>query len=181
MLMSSNSTPFMDAMAWFEWFVALVNGAHKIIKKFRSCKIVCTLSQVGDECPDRPEIHLEMQDIKDIFLEYTEAMQICGRKILTYSTFCKMWVNCFQHVKIRIWKACCGKCRNCAVLTEARRCTKDTDKRAFITFLHQMHRTMYARERQIYLSVCHEAEVPHKPPAYFIMSSFTIMTNRFHF
>ena len=57
-------------------------------------------------------------------------------------TFCK--------VKIRDLKECCGKCRICMELTEARRSTTDKVKKAYLTALFAVHRTTFMEERLVY-------------------------------
>jgi hypothetical protein len=42
-------------------------------------------------------------------------------KPLTVQTFGELWKNCFPHVKIREFKAVCGKCDTCAHLSSLRR------------------------------------------------------------
>ena len=127
-MMAANTPAYLDAMAWFTWFLSLV----------------------GDQCPNSTEIHLEMQDVKDIYQEYADEMTYLLKSPLSYSRFTRMWVDCFSYAKIRMFKSCGGKCKICAVQTEARSSTHDPEKRKHITWLHKVHRSMYMGERLAY-------------------------------
>jgi hypothetical protein len=74
---------------------------------------------VGDSVPNKyGEIHLEPVDVVDIFLEYQRDLldAVTEMKPLCYSAFCEVWKSCFPHVKIRAYKAVCGKCVTSACL-----------------------------------------------------------------
>ena len=73
------------------------------------------------------------------------------------SLFEKIWRACFSHVKIREFKAVCGKCKTCDILCCARKTFHDAKSREHITNLHAYHRTMYMGERQCYYERRNEA------------------------
>ncbi len=105
---------------------------------------------VGDRQPNHCEIHLEPTDIKEVHMEYHDAISDAGEDVLEYTSFLHMWATCFPHVKIREYKAVSGKCKTCALLSEARRKQLSSAGRRYITQLHAFHRTMYMGERLTY-------------------------------
>jgi hypothetical protein len=96
------------------------------------------------------EIHIEPIAILRVHSEYLLNISDAGEKTLSYTSFLSMWKNCFPHVKIREYKAVSGKCKTCAILSEARRKHLSRDARRYLTQLHSFHRTMYMGERQSY-------------------------------
>lgn len=52
-------------------------------------------------------------------------------------------MNCFEHVKIREFKAVCGKCQCCATLSNLRKTFKSQQQREYVTSLHAYHRSTY--------------------------------------
>lgn len=58
-------------------------------------------------------IHLEKQHKKGIWEEYRGEFQYRGHEYLSYDVFCKIWRECFPHVKIRIYKQVSGTCVLC--------------------------------------------------------------------
>ena len=74
---------------------------------------------VGDAMPNLDgEIHLEPTEIQIIWHEYHDDMVNSGSLVLQCDQFASMWRVCFQHVKIREFKAVTGKCETCAKLSE---------------------------------------------------------------
>lgn len=69
---------------------------------------------------------------------------------LSYQQFCQVWKNCFDHVKIRKFKAVTGKCTACSQLTNLRCKFKSVNHRKQIHDLHQFHRITYMSERRAY-------------------------------
>jgi hypothetical protein len=111
---------------------------------------------VGDKMPNTKtkEIHLDCMQRCDVHDEY-----ICNMKnwfgdkpgeYLSSASFNKMWQFCFPHVKIREYKAVCGKCLTCEKLSTLRRNSKDLNARSKLTQLHAFHREMYMNERETY-------------------------------
>ena len=86
---------------------------------------------MGDSAPNRAEeIHLEPIDVVDIYLEYKRDLEhMDDFPTLSYSGFCQTWALCFPHVTIRQYKAVCGKCETCAVLSDLRRNYGDHTRR----------------------------------------------------
>lgn len=117
---------------------------------------------VGDKQPNANEIHLEPTDIKSIWSEYRLVIGDVGQPTLSYGSFLNLWDICFSHVKLREYKAVTGKCKICALLSEARRKVLGLAGRRFITELHALHRTMYMGERLSYYARRNEAMLmPH--------------------
>ena len=75
----------------------------------------------------------------------------------TPSSFEKLWIACFPHVKIRQFKSVCGKCKTCEKLSSARRSFHDVKTREQITTMHALHRSMYMGERMCYYNRRNEA------------------------
>ena len=75
----------------------------------------------------------------------------------TSSSFEKLWIACFPHVKIRQFKSVCGKCKTCEKLSSARRSFHDVKTREQITTMHALHRSMYMGERMCYYNRRNEA------------------------
>ena len=107
---------------------------------------------VGDPSPNSGEIHLEMQDKKDVYKEYRADFDkvIEFEEVVSYSYFLKLWDTMFKHVKIREYKSVTGKCHFCAVLTELRAKSKKKIIKQRITDMHALHRVTYMMERQAY-------------------------------
>jgi hypothetical protein len=125
------TVPSMTTFGWMKQFFALV----------------------GDMIPNSfGEIHLEPTDIIDIYMEYCRDLDNCTTPLekVSYSTFCQLWTLCFEHVKIRQYKAVSGKCNTCAFLSEMRRSFADPRRRQLITLFHALHRTTYMQERLAY-------------------------------
>jgi hypothetical protein len=59
-------------------------------------------------------------------------------------------MNCFDHVKIREFKAVSGKCNCCANLSDLRRKFKSQQDREYVTMMHALHRSTYMGERMAY-------------------------------
>ena len=117
-----NSTSVLSAYAWMAHHFALV----------------------GDMAPNRDgEIHLEPVHYKEVHKEYCEDMNSSGLKVVCVDTFCSIWRNCFQHVKIREFKAVCGKCQCCAKLSSMRKKFKSQQQREYVTSMHALHRSAY--------------------------------------
>ena len=95
------------------------------------------------------EIHLEPTEMQSIWQEYCDDVRHV-EKPLQMDAFLSMWKVCFSHVKIRAFKAVCGKCEPCAKLSYGRRTFKDSKRRQELTMLHQLHRGMYMNERLAY-------------------------------
>jgi hypothetical protein len=112
----------------------------------------CWFRSIGDLIPNSSnlEIHLEPQDIKEIWDEYRLDMEHRSLEHLQYDAFCKLWVCCFSYVKIREYKAVSGKCNTCALLSYARRTRRDPKARLHITQMHALHRAEYMGERLAY-------------------------------
>ena len=105
---------------------------------------------VGDSMPNLDEVHLEPIYIHEIWKEYKEDMVSVSNEYVDVSTFGKLWLCCFPHVKIREHKAVGLKCNTCAVLSDLRRTFKDQASREYIKQLHAFHRTTYMGERLAY-------------------------------
>lgn len=73
----------------------------------------------------------------------------CSLKCSLYIN-CRIWDNCYEHVKIREYKQVTGKCMTCFKLTELRRQRKDRVGRSLATLLHAFHRSMYMGEKAAY-------------------------------
>lgn len=86
---------------------------------------------MGDAAPNRAEeIHLEPIDVVDIYLEYKRDFdEQPDYPTLAYSAFCQIWKMCFPNVTIRQYKAVCGKCSTCAMLSDLRRNYGDPTRR----------------------------------------------------
>jgi hypothetical protein len=109
---------------------------------------------VGDAMPNLDgEIHLEPTEMKTIWQEYHDDMVLSDTLVLQFDAFSSIWNVCFQHVKIREFKAVTGKCETCAKLSEGRRTYRDARRRQELTMLHQLHRGLYMGERIAY-AVC---------------------------
>ena len=74
---------------------------------------------VGDPMPNLDgEIHLEPTEKQSIWKEYHDDMMLSGSLVLQFDSFSSLWSVCFQHVKVREFKAVTGKCETCAKLSE---------------------------------------------------------------
>lgn len=106
---------------------------------------------VGDMIPNSDgEIHLEPVQIVEVYGEYNADMVYAGNPMVNVDTFASIWMNCFQSVKIREFKAVSGKCQCCANLSTLRRNFKSQSDREYVTTMHALHRTMYMGERLAY-------------------------------
>jgi hypothetical protein len=104
----------------------------------------------GDVMPNSNEIHLEPISIKDVYSPYVQETAMFKFSSIGLSAFYSMWNNCFPHVRIREFKAVCGKCTTCSDLSNLRKSCRDSAGRAQITKLHYFHRIMYMGERMQY-------------------------------
>ena len=102
----------------------------------------------GDQVPNSDQINLEYIIVKSIWEEYKN--DVGEERSLTYPAFLRLWHTCFPYVKVREYKQCCGKCMTCFKLSEARKLTKDHNKKTYVTMLHSLHRTFYMGERDTY-------------------------------
>jgi hypothetical protein len=84
------------------------------------------------------EIYLEPMHVKEVHEEYKETMPDAGIP--------SIWYHCFEHVKIREFKAVSGKCQCCANLSSMRK-TFTSHNREYVTMMHSLHRTTYKGER----------------------------------
>lgn len=104
---------------------------------------------VGDYEPNCNEIHLDPVTKKEVNFEYVIASNRMNddRPILGLSAFVNLWNKSFQHVKIREYKACSGKCETCAIFSSI------TDKKKTIEVLKDvsefkaLHRMDYMSDR----------------------------------
>jgi hypothetical protein len=96
------------------------------------------------------EIHLEPMHVKEVHEEYKETMLDAGIPIVGANTFSSIWYHCFEHVKIREFKAVSGKCQCCANLSSMRKTFKSQRDREYVTLMHSLHRTTYMGERLSY-------------------------------
>ncbi len=106
---------------------------------------------VGDFQPNKnDEIHLEPVELQEIHQEYSLDMKHNNCEALKFDAFINIWHGCFPNVKIREFKAVCGKCSTCSNLSDCRRTFKDSKRREFMTMLHKLHRGTYMGERLAY-------------------------------
>ena len=126
MMLIPNSVSALDAYDWM----------HEYFNSF------------GEHVPNSDQIHLEYTPVKSIWEEYLEDS--FGAETVSYSYFVRLWHKCFPHVRIREYKQCCGKCDLCFKLSEARRGTKNRNKKSYYTLMHSLHRSMYMGERAAY-------------------------------
>ncbi len=127
-LMVPNTVPSLTCFAWMKSF----------------------FDAVGDQQPNCSQIHLEPTNVKTVHAEYVQVIGDAGEETLSYESFLNMWSCCFNHVKIREYKAVSGKCSICTLLSESRRKQLSTAARRYITELHALHRTLYMGERLEY-------------------------------
>jgi len=140
--------------------------------KFLDAWLSRYFSLVGDSQPNLDEIHLEAQDMKDIWEEYvTDAEEIYKQVYLllkvtvhliffdslqdshlSYANFIKLWTKCWSYVRIRQYKNVTGKCSSCAILTSLRRKYTEPKLRHKISRLAGLHRCSYMGERRVYYS-----------------------------
>jgi hypothetical protein len=108
-------------------------------------------SLIGDMAPNCDgEIHLEPTHIVEVHAEHLQDMTNAGLSSVNVDTFSSIWVNCFEHVKIREFKAVSGKCQCCANLSLLRRTFKSQRDREYVTLMHALHRSTYMGERIAY-------------------------------
>jgi hypothetical protein len=108
---------------------------------------------IGDKIPNkRLEIHLEPTAKQDIWKEYCHDIHhiLLDDIGLSYSAFVRLWNDHYPHVKIRQFKAVCGKCKTCAILSDLRKKARTAAHRQYVSDLHALHRSCYMRERKIY-------------------------------
>jgi hypothetical protein len=106
---------------------------------------------IGDMVPNSGgEIHLEPIQIVDVYHEHVMDMEVAGIPYVGVDTFANIWKNCFEHVKIREYKAVSGKCQCCANLSTLRRTFKSQKDREYVTMMHALHRSTYMGERLTY-------------------------------
>jgi hypothetical protein len=105
---------------------------------------------MGDSMPNSDEIHLEPIYIHEVWSEYKMDMESISTSYLDVSTFGKLWLACFPHVKIREHKAVGLKCSTCALLSDLRKSLKDQPSREYIKRIHALHRATYMGERLAY-------------------------------
>ena len=82
----------------------------------------CHFELVGDDMPNKDEVHLEPCNRTEIDAEYLSDMVADAFSFvepLTYERFCFLWDEVFPFVKIRMFKAVTGKCFCCAKLSDA--------------------------------------------------------------
>ncbi len=85
-----------------------------------------------------------------VYSEYVLDFESLEEECLSIQRFRELWTLLFPHVKVRKFKAVCGKCTTCADLSKARANCGDGPRRQVITELHALHRTMYMGERLEY-------------------------------
>jgi hypothetical protein len=107
-------------------------------------------SLIGDSAPNSEEIHLEPIHIVEVYGEHVMDMEAAGIPHVNVDTFANIWTNCFDHVKIREFKAVSGKCQCCANLSTLRRTFKSQRDREYVTMMHALHRSTYMGERITY-------------------------------
>lgn len=120
-LIVSRSTSTFLAIAWMEKYFNLV----------------------GDVMPNtNGEIHLEACDYADLYEEYAIDMENLYKedKILSYSSWRKVWKLHFQHVRVREYKQVTGKCDICEIMSEKRKSIKSAWGRQLVTECHAFHR-----------------------------------------
>ena len=106
---------------------------------------------IGDMIPNSGgEIHLEPVQIVEVYAEHVLDMTNAGIPYVNVDTFANIWMNCFEHVKIREFKAVSGKCQCCANLSTIRRTFKSERDRQYVTMMHALHRSTYMGERISY-------------------------------
>jgi hypothetical protein len=105
---------------------------------------------MGDQIPNGTDVHLEPIYVHEVWTEYKTDMESYGNPYLDVSTFGKLWLTCFPHVKIREHKAVGMKCNTCAILSDLRRSFKDQSSREYIKRIYAFHRTTYMGERLSY-------------------------------
>ena len=106
---------------------------------------------VGDTAPNcNDEIHLEPTYIVEVYGEYFQDLTSAGMDCVSVDTFASIWSNCFDHVKIREFKAVSGKCQCCANLSTMRKTFKSHRDREYVTMMHALHRSTYMGERIAY-------------------------------
>ena len=71
---------------------------------------------VGDYDPTSHEIHLDHQELKEIWTLYKQETTtqvkhlVSTSHILSYSTFCKLFNQAYSHVKIREYRSVRDRC-----------------------------------------------------------------------
>ena len=109
----------------------------------------------GDYEPNRKEIHLDPITKTELHKEYAFDMTRRGtatihRPIIAYSTFVKIWNDCFPHVKIRAYKACSGKCEFCSMFTALMRKNNTLEALKLIREFRAHHRSDFMLDRITY-------------------------------
>jgi len=65
---------------------------------------------VGDQIPNSDgEIHIESLTRQEIWSEYRDFMTNFGEEFVSMEAFRSLWKSCFNHVKVRKYKAVTGK------------------------------------------------------------------------
>ena len=120
----------------------------------------CYFNQFGDHIPNSDgEIHLDPVDKFDIYDEYVRDVSALytDDSVIGYPKFLETWATCFPFVSIREYKQVTGKCMTCALVSGLRWACMDHKRRAMLSELHALHRSMYMNERLAYYDRIHEA------------------------
>jgi hypothetical protein len=113
----------------------------------------CYFNQFGDHIPNSDgQIHLDPIDKFDIYDEYIRDVTAlyANTSLLSYTRFLELWDLLFPFVTIRVYKAVTGKCMTCAMVSGLRWACMDSKRRAMLSELHALHRSMYMNERLAY-------------------------------
>ena len=120
----------------------------------------CYFNQFGDHIPNSDgAIHLDPVDKFDIYEEYCRDVSslYTDESVIGYPKFVETWDKCFPFVSIREYKQVTGKCMTCALVSGLRWACMDQKRRAMLSELHALHRSMYMNERLTYYARVHEA------------------------
>lgn len=67
---------------------------------------------VGDQQPNRDEIHLETQYCSTVYEEFLQdealSMSPDAKDPISYPEFCRLWLTVFSHVRLREYKQVSG-------------------------------------------------------------------------
>ena len=106
---------------------------------------------LGDEQPALAEVHLDPIQKLDIYAEYVnETVNIDGLQPLSISRMEQMWLDSFNYVKIREYKACTGKCSICADLSELCRKLNTREAMLYLKACRVIHRADFMSDRLLY-------------------------------
>jgi hypothetical protein len=105
---------------------------------------------VACAAPNSCCMELEPITLSEVHDEYLLDMVHTHESGLGLTAFCRLWKTCFQHVRIREFKAVTGKCHTCAVLGIARKTHRDRMSREHIKLMHYLHRSAFMNERVSY-------------------------------